>query len=186
MGQWVKTGKVDTGSNREVGNHLPRARIHYHHLRLLAATDEQAVGLGVIGETRRCLRNPDRKAVLHLQRFRVEYHDLVGVLAVDINKAVGADHRLFAVALRFDRPNYIASRRIDGADIVRTVIIGEYTFRTWIVIDPIRSFAYVDFLDELQSSRVEHGNFVLSPIAGESVLESRGNRDPVDARRIRD
>src|SRR5437016_763361 len=121
MGAWVKTGKIDTGSDREIGNHLSRARIHHHHLRFLAATDEQAVGLGIIRETGRSLRNPDRKAVLHLQRLRVEYDYLVGVLAVDVNKPVGADHRLFAVALRFDRPNYVAGRRIEGGDIVRTV-----------------------------------------------------------------
>src|SRR5437879_3023384 len=161
MGAWVKTGKVDTGSDREIGNHLPRARIHHYHLRLLAAADEQAVGLGVIGETGRSLRNPDRKAVLHLQRFRVEHDYLVGVLAVDVNKDVGADHRLFAVALRFDRPNYIASRRIDSADIVRTVIIGEYALGPRIVIDPIRSLADIDFLDELQGSRVKYRNLIL-------------------------
>src|SRR5262245_36761284 len=66
------------------------------------------------------------------------------------------------------------------------MIVSEHAFRARIVIDSVRSLADVDFVDELQRRWIEHRNFVLAAIAGESVFELRSDRDAVNAGCISD
>src|SRR5262249_51715571 len=142
-------GVVDARSNRKAIDYLPCIGVHDDHFWFIAATNKQAFRLGVISKAGRCFRHPDGKALFDLQRFRIEGHYLGGFLAVDINKTVGSDDRLFAVALHFHRPYDIAGRGVDGADIVRAMIIGEYALRGWLVVDAVRPLTDIDFFDEL-------------------------------------
>jgi hypothetical protein len=99
--------------------------------------------------------------------------------------AIFTDHGLFAIAFSLHCSHHFSGGRIDGADVVRTVVIGENALGGGIVVDAIRPLADIDFLDELQGRGIEHGNFVLAPVAGEAVLEFRCNGGAVYARRIR-
>src|SRR5262245_11737702 len=176
----IKTGIIDTGADRKAVDYFSCDCIHDDHLRLIAATDKQAFLLSVISETGRHLRHADGKALFDLQRLWIEDHYLGGVFAVDINKTISSDDRLFTITLHFYRPDNFAGRGVEGSDIVRAMIIGEYALRSRIVIDAVRPLADIDFLDELQRGRVEHRDLILPAVAGESMFESRSNRDPVD------
>src|SRR6266496_198842 len=66
------------------------------------------------------------------------------------------------------------------------MIVCEDSLRAVVVVDPIRSFPNIDFLDELQRHRIYHRDLILPAIACESVLEGGSYRDSMDARRIRD
>src|SRR6266566_4513437 len=147
---WIKGGIIDAPADREAIYYFSRAGIHHNHLRLLAATDEQAVRFSVIGKTGRGLGHADGKTVFDLERFRIEDDDLGSVLAVEIDKTVLADDSLFAVAAHLHRADDVTGRGIDGADIVRAVIICVHAFRALVVVDAVRALAYIDLLNELQ------------------------------------
>src|SRR5262249_25478878 len=66
------------------------------------------------------------------------------------------------------------------------MIVGENALGAGIVVDAIRSLADIDLIDQLERVRIEHRDFVLAPIAGESVFEFRSNGRPVNSRRIAD
>src|SRR6266478_615608 len=181
-GGWIKRSVVDTRANGKVIDYLTGLSIHHNHLWLVPTTYKQTLRLCVVGETGWDFRHADGKALLDLERLRIKHHDLAGLFAVNINKTIGSDHRLFAVTLNFHGAYYVSSSGIDGADIVCTVIVGEDALCALVVVDAIRPFAYIDLLDQLERRRVEHRDLILTPIAGESVLESRGDRNPMDAR----
>src|SRR6266508_5466957 len=182
----IKTGVVDTRSNRKAVDYFPCIGVHDDHFGLIATTDEQAFRLGVISQTGRNFRHPNGKALFDLQRLRIEGHHLCGVLAVDINKTVASDDRLFAITIHFHRPYNIAGRGVEGCDVVRTVVIGEHSLRSRIVVDAVGPLADFDLLDDLQRRGVEHRDLILPAIAGEAALEVRCDRDTVDSRRVRD
>src|SRR5204863_9768363 len=71
-------------------------------------------------------------------------------------------------------------------DVVRTVIVSEDALGPRIVVDAIRPLPHIDFLNKLEVRGIEHRDFVLAPIAGESVFEFGCNRDPMHARRVCD
>src|SRR5215475_11780795 len=169
----IKTGVVDTRSNRKAVDYFPCSGVHNNHFGLIAATDKQAFRLGVISQTGRDFRHSDGKALFDLQRLRIEDHYLCGVLAVDINKTVASDDGLFAITFHFHRPYNIAGRGVEGGDVVRTVVIGEHSLRPRVVVDAVGPLADIDLLDELQRRGVEHRDLVLPAIAGESVLKIR-------------
>src|SRR5260370_642037 len=94
----IKAGKINARANREGGNHFPRVCIHHDYLRLVAGTDEQAIGLGIVSETCWNFRYADREAFLDFQRLRIKCYYLVAVLEVDVDQTMRAYHCLFAVA----------------------------------------------------------------------------------------
>src|ERR1700682_4010333 len=65
------------------------------------------------------------------------------------------------------------------------MIVGEHAFGFWFVINSIGAFAHIYLLDEGERRRVEHRDFILTPVTGKAMLEGRGNRSPVHARRVR-
>src|SRR5262249_54000763 len=146
----IKAGIVDAGADRKTVDHFSAGGIHYHHLRLVAAPDKEAIGFGVIGQSRRHLGDPDGEALFDFQRFRIKYTFFGGVFAVDIDQPVGADYGLFAVALRLYGSDYVAGGGIDCGDVVRAMIIGEHALRAGVIIDAVRASADVDFLDKLK------------------------------------
>src|SRR5262249_34189057 len=140
----IKTGVVDTRPNRKAVDYFSCIGVHDDHFGLIATTDKQALRLGVISKTGRGFRHPDGKALFDIQRLRIEDHYLGGFLAVDINKAIGSDDRLFTITFRLHRSYDIASRGVDGGDVVRTMVIGEHSLRPRIVVDAVRPLADVD------------------------------------------
>src|SRR6185369_16462794 len=66
------------------------------------------------------------------------------------------------------------------------MIVCEDALRSRIVIDAIRSAPDVDLVDELQRCWIEHRNFVLSTVAGESVFELGGECDAMNSRCVSD
>src|SRR3989442_6586625 len=182
----IKTRVVHTSANRKAVNYFSVRGIHHHHLRFVPAADEQAVSLGIVSETGRPLRHADGEAIFYFQRLWIEHDHFVGIFAVDVDKSILADDRLFAIALHRHSADYVTARCIDGRDVMRTVIIREYALGSGIVVDAVRASAHIDLFNELQRSRVKHRDFVLAAIAGEAVLESGSDRGAMNARRVGD
>src|SRR6266850_1953216 len=161
-GRWIKRSVVDTCANWKAIDDLTGLGIHYNHLRLVPTTDKQTLRLCVVGETGWDFRHADGKAFLDLERLRIKHHDLAGLFAVDINKTISADYRLFAIALNLHGAYHVASSGIDSADIVCAVIVGEDALRALVIVDAIRPFTYIDLLDQLKRRRVEHRDLILA------------------------
>src|SRR5262249_47021083 len=121
----IKLSKVDARADRKAGDDFPRSGIHDRHQRFFAAANKQPIGLRIVSETSWDLRHADREALLRLQLLRIEPHAPGCALAVDAYEAICADSRLLAVSLCPNRADHLAGRRVDGSDIVRTVIIGK-------------------------------------------------------------
>src|SRR5690349_2313494 len=66
------------------------------------------------------------------------------------------------------------------------MIVGEDAFGAGVVIDPVRSFTDVDFVDELQRRWIKHRDFVFTTIAGETVFELGGECNAVNSGCVRD
>src|SRR5436853_7321817 len=99
----IKTAVVHTSANWKAVNYFSVRRIHHHHLRFVPAADEKAVSLGIISETGRPLRHADGEAIFYFQRLWIEHNHFVSIFAVDVDKSILADDRLFAIALRLHR-----------------------------------------------------------------------------------
>src|SRR6267143_470731 len=99
MRVWIKTGVVHTSANRKAVNYFSVRGIHHHHLRFIPAADEQAVSLGIVGETGRPLRHSNGEAIFYFQRLWIEDDHFVSIFAVDVDKSILADDRLFTIAL---------------------------------------------------------------------------------------
>src|SRR6202040_2239258 len=105
-------------------------------------------------------------------RLWIERHDFVCVFAVDVDQAV-SDHGLFAVALSLHRTDYFAAIGVDGTDVVRSMIVREHPLRPRIVVDSVRSLAYINLLYKLQCRGIEHRDFILAAVAREPMFELR-------------
>ena len=66
------------------------------------------------------------------------------------------------------------------------MIVSEDALRGRVIIDAVRSFPDIDFLNQLQCRRVEHRNFIFPAVAGEPMFEFGSNRYPVYAGRVGD
>ena len=85
----VECGRVATGADRQVGQHVAIFGVEHHQLLRLAAADEQVVILGVDRQTDRCPARRDRPFVDDLAGFGVNHGDLILVLQVDVDFASG-------------------------------------------------------------------------------------------------
>src|SRR5439155_5247794 len=181
----VESRVVYAPADRKTVNDFARGRVHNHHLRLVAATDKQSLGLCVICESGRSLSHADWKTIFHFQRFWIKDDDSIRVFAVQVNYPVG-DDRLFAIGFSLYRPHHLAGFRVDGGNIMRAMIVSEDALRGRVIVDAVRSFSDINLLNQLQRDGVKHRNFIFPAVAGEPMFEFGSNRYPVYARRVGD
>src|SRR5258706_12247087 len=98
MGIGIKPAKVHARADRKAVNDFSVRGIHHHHLRLVMATDKEALCLGIVSETCRSLRHANGKTLLYFQRLWAEDDNLVSVFDVDIDQTIASDDRLRADA----------------------------------------------------------------------------------------
>src|SRR5205807_9000184 len=122
----IKTRVVHTSANRKAVDYFSVRGIHHHHLRFVPAADEQPVSPGIVSETGRPLRHADGEAIFYFQRLWIEHDHFVGIFAVDVDKSILADDRLFTIALHRHSADDVTARCVDGRNVMRTVIVLEH------------------------------------------------------------
>ena len=125
----------------------------------LSHSTEVVISLENSAETRTIRTSRPKMSSLAVSQFRncrSAVSASSGILAIHVDQTIGADHCLLAIAVRLHGAHDLSGLAIDGRDIVRAVIVREHPFGSGIIVDTIRSFADVYFLDELQGGWVEH------------------------------
>src|SRR5882724_11627113 len=181
----IKSVRVHAFADGWRGNHLAAIGIHHSH-HLVVAAGKQPPMLLVHGQPARFLARGQLPAFYHDSLFSVDAGYFTLVFNVYKNSAFTISHAKFRFAVEWNIPDNLVVRGIDYRGIFAAAVEGENPLGGWVIENSVGIFAVdLDFGRLLQCLKIKDRYAVVATIAGESLAQVLGDRNPVDSGCVR-
>src|SRR5260370_1178397 len=180
----IEAVTVRIAPNRRRRHYL--VRILVEHRDHLVARREQAMVLGVRGQSRWPVAWCQGPCPLHRQRLRIELHNGALIFQVNVHVAPTIQRGLFRPPAQTYCADYFVGGGVDHAGVIAPAIHREHPLSCGILNNPVRIVASgLDFGNRLQRFQIKDGHRACAAVAGIALVQVRRDSRTMDALGIR-